>query len=686
MPIIPLHAGITLAALLGATAAGAQTVTPNPMENAADHPPSRAGTEIGIGDIVVTAHSMARSTQNVLSSVDLLGGDIAQRQNVDNSWELFARLPGVVLTDFNQGTTSGRFSIRGFNGEGEINAVKLLIDGVPSNDNAGGMPFIDMVPPLDIDRVELVRGTSDPRWGLHAIAGSADIRTRIGGTYLDAKALSGAFGTVDAQLSAGVETGALSQNYLVSYRRTDGYRDHADLDRLNLAGKWFVDMGAARVGVIARYSTADAEEPGYLTDADAYTARRRSYSVSQTDGGTREMAQYSLHLDADLADTLALTAIGYANTLRDDRFVRFSANVAQQRRYTDERQYGTVAALHWHPVVPFLHDLMIEGGGDVQWQHNVSQRWTADRRVLVARTRDQQFDLTVGGGYLQAIIRPTRWLTLTPAWRLDGVSGDFHNRASGTSAPINRYGTISQPKMSAAITPLGGVTLYGNYGRTFQIGAGSGAYLVAPRVRDVDPSINTGWEGGLKLSRGRWLTARIAAWQQTASGELRRRLNDPGGDFDNLGRTRRRGIDVEANVTPLPGLSGWASWSHQRARILVPDPASPGQAGNAIDHVPANVYTAGIEWTPGASPLRLSLWGNGQSAYELTPANDQGRFGSYVQVTAEAGWRLTRQVELSLQLRNMLNDLYEYVWFDGTQRLHAPADPRSLYGALRLRL
>lgn len=85
-----------------------------------DDTPARADTQVTIGgdEIVVTAKSMARSTANVLTSVDVLSGDVAQRQNVDNAWELFARLPGVVLTDFNQGTTSGRFSIRGFNGEG----------------------------------------------------------------------------------------------------------------------------------------------------------------------------------------------------------------------------------------------------------------------------------------------------------------------------------------------------------------------------------------------------------------------------------------------------------------------------------------------------------------------------------------------------------------------------------------
>jgi iron complex outermembrane receptor protein len=639
------------------------------------------GIAIGSGEVVVTARSMARASAPVLTSVDVLGGDIAQQQNVDNAWELFARLPGVVLTDFNQGTTSGRFSIRGFNGEGEINAVKLLIDGVPSNDNAGAMPFIDMVSPLDIASVELVRGTSDPRWGLHAIAGSASITTRTGGTYLDVRGIAGAFGTGDAQLSAGIETGRLSQNYSLGYRQTTGFRDHADLDRLNIAGKWFYDLGAAKLGLIMRHSRATADEPGYLTDADAGTDRRRSYPVSATDGGTRELSQYSVHLDADLASRLALTAVGYANTVADNRYVRFSASVPQQQRLADEQQYGLVSGLHWHAA----DWLMAEAGGDVQWQRNRSLRWTTDRRTVVAATRDQDVDLTVGGAYLQAVATPTRWLTVTPAWRLDRVGGTYTNKLTGVRYPVNDYGTISQPKLSVAVTPVAGITAYGNYGRTFQIGAGSGAFIVPPRVRDLDPSINEGFEAGVKVGWRRWLTARAAVWQQTASGELRRRLNDPSGEFDNLGETRRRGVDLEASVRPVAGLSAWASWSYQRATIRIPDPAAPAQAGNEIDHVPRNVYTAGSEWAPSGYRWRASLWGNGQSSYQLDPANDQGRFGEYLQLTAELAYRLAGPIEVSVQVRNLTDDHYEYVWFDGTQRLHAPADPRSVFASLRAR-
>ena len=197
----------------------------------------RADTSFSVGEIVVTARGMAGSTDNVLTSVDRLGGDVAQAADVDNVYELVGQMPGIQVTDFNQGTTSGKFSMRGFNGEGNINAVKLLIDGVPSNSNDGNMPYIDQVFPLNVETIEVVRGTSDPRYGLHAIAGSANIITRSGGTYLDARGAIGSYDTYEGQLAAGLESGKLTQNYMFAYRDSAGYRDHGDTKRLSLSGK-----------------------------------------------------------------------------------------------------------------------------------------------------------------------------------------------------------------------------------------------------------------------------------------------------------------------------------------------------------------------------------------------------------------------------------------------------------------
>lgn len=553
----------------------------------------KADTSFSVGEIIVTARGMAGSADNVLTSVDRMGGDVAQNADVDNVFELIGQMPGIQVTDFNQGTTSGKFSMRGFNGEGNINAVKLLIDGVPSNSNDGNMPFIDMVFPLNIETIEVVRGTTDPRFGLHAIAGSANIVTRSGGNYLDVRGAIGSYDTWEGQLVAGLERGSLSQNYQVAYRDSRGFRDHAGAQRLSLSGKWGLSLGDnVKLGAIARYYDVDAREPGYLTFADSRLSPRMTNAYNASDGDARSIQQYALTADVAFSDRLDWSSKAYFNRLRDDRYVKFSAGASQQRRLTEEDHYGASTALHWHGDVGGMA-LMLEAGGDVQWQDNKSVRWLSVARVPTSQTRDQQFDLTVGGAYVQAVLEPAPWLRITPAYRVERVGGKFANRLNGTGAPINDYGSIDQPKLSVAILPVAGLTLYGNWGKTFQIGLGSGAYLIPPRVIDLAPSINEGWELGMKYQLGKTFEARIAYWQQSATGEIARKLNDPLGDFENVGATDRKGFDVQMSVRPMADLSVWGAVAWQEARITVPAPATPQFAGNEIDHTPHWLWSGG---------------------------------------------------------------------------------------------
>ncbi|MCL6252079.1 TonB-dependent receptor [Altererythrobacter sp. KTW20L] len=643
-----------------------------------------ADTSFSVGDIIVTARGMAGNTGNVLTSVDRMGGDVAQAADVDNVYELIGQMPGVQVTDFNQGTTSGKFSLRGFNGEGNINAVKLLIDGVPSNSNDGNMPYIDMVFPLNIKTIEVVRGTSDPRFGLHAIAGSANIITRSGGNYIEARGSAGSYSTFEGQAVAGFDSGSLSQNYQVAYRDSRGYRDHGASQRLSLSGRWGLSVGDdVALGAIARYYEADAEEPGYLTFAASRADPQQTNAYNASDGDERDIQQYALTADVAFSDSLDWTSRAYFNRFDDDRFVKFSAGASQQRRLTREDHYGVMSALHWHGELGAM-PLMLEAGGDVQRQDNQSLRWLAVERVPTSQTRDQQFDLSVSGAYVQAVLEPADWLRITPAWRIDWVGGNFTNRLNSTTAPINDYGSIDQPKLSVAVLPAAGWTLYGNWGRTFQIGLGSGAYLIAPRVVDLAPSINEGWELGARYEVAGLFQARVAYWEQSASGEIARKLNDPLGDFENVGSTNRRGIDVQASVTPAQGLTLWGAFSWQEAIIAVPDPATPQLAGNAINHTPEALWSGGIDWTPG-DVLTLSLTTRGQSSYHLTTANTQGKWGALAVFDASASWQVSETVELGLAVKNITDDYYEYVWWDGAQSLHSPANPRNVTASARLR-
>ena len=196
-------------------------------------------------------------------------------------------------------------------------------------------------------------------------------------------------------------------------------------------------------------------------------------------------------------------------------------------------------------------------------------------------------------------------MRITPAYRIHWVGGDYVNRLDSSTAPVNDYGSIDQPKLSVAIMPAEGVTLYGNWGKTFQIGVGSSAYLISATQDDLSPSINEGWELGAKVQLGGLLETRLAWWQQSASNEFTRILNSPSGDSENLGATRRKGVDAQLNVHPVAGLSVWGALSWQQAVIRTPPASAPGTAGNEVDHTPHWLWSGGIDWLP-IEPLTIT--------------------------------------------------------------------------------
>lgn len=640
-----------------------------------------------LGEMVVTdsrAEAAGKlESRDILSSVDILNADKIANQNVLTSYDLFHRMPGVQITQFNQGTTTGKFSFRAFNGEGNINGVKLLIDGIPSNTNDGNMPFIDAVFPLDIESIEVVRGTNDPRYGLHAIAGDATINTYQGGNYLKGRVSYGGFNTPQIQTGLGHESGGFAQNYTINYISTSGYRDHADSDKKSFSGKWFYtpEDNKFKVGLIARWSDAEADEPGYLTQAQAQKNPRQSMPHNATDGDKRQTGQLSGHFDMNVRDDLFWSTKVYANTFDDKRWVTFSSNVAQQERLAEEIQYGAMTTLTYRPIISWLDDFSLESGFDVQYQNNKSYRYLTKNRVRTSQTRAQEFDFEIHGGYVQAMIQPFKWLRVTPGFRVDSVNGNFVNRANGKLADVNNYGNIWQPKMGAVITPIDGYSLYGNWGRTFQVATGAASYKTSATAKNLAPSINDGWEVGIKVQPVNWAEGRVAYWQQSATNEWRRQLNNPNGDSTNIGATDRKGVDVELKVSPIEPLSVWGTISLQKAIIKTPSPTTPQFKGNEIDHTPDYLFSAGIDYqfTP---EFKSSLWTTGQGAYFPDEANKRKQVGEYALLNLDLSYKVNKMVELQFQAKNLTNTYWEYVWDDGAQTLHSPGDGRAFYGAI----
>ncbi|WP_022979725.1 TonB-dependent receptor [Ideonella sp. B508-1] len=669
-PSLSLIATAACALSLPAQAQAPSTATP-------------AGTTFEIGRVEVTGRATGPvSASQVLSSVDVVWGDTLSDTTIGHAWEIFSRVPGIQLTNFNQGTTSGKISMRGFNGEGEVNAVKLLLDGIPSNSNDGNMPYLDLVTPLDVATITTVRGTNDARYGLYNIAGNVDVASRIGGQGQDLRLATGGHGLADLQWTTAMESGDWSQNTALALRHDDGARDHASADQLTLAGKWFWQADPDwRLGLILRHHSQRAQEPGYLDDQDAVDHPDMSYAISATDGGNRQVSQASLHLDGQWAPDLSWSLKSWVNHYDDSRWVRYSATTSQQERDSQELHTGLRSQWSWR-LLPAR--LTLEAGVDLEHQRNDSQRYLTVERSRSSQTRDQHWTLDTTGGFLQALWQPTPAWRIVPAWRIDSVGGHFENRLTGTEADINHYGLIHQPKLSTVWTLVPGHSLYANWGRTFQIGVGAASYKIPPRQADLAPSRNTGWELGWKFQPLEALQGRLAVWQQLATDEVNRRLNDPSGDSENVGATRRRGLDLQLQASLTPQWQAWTGLSLQRARITTPAPDAPDTAGKELDHVSHVLYNGGLDWQ--ARPnLRLSLSYQGQTRYYLERSNSTGRWGGATTVNLALDWQMQPDVDWTLALNNLSDERAGYVWWDGSQRLHSPVEGFNVQGSLRVR-
>ena len=193
-----------------------------------------------IETVTVDADRAPFESRDVIGSVTIIGKDQIANESVNEPLDLLRKLPGVHTEQFNQGIISSDIGVRGFNSQGDVAPLKLLIDGIPSNIHEG---VADLKPifPLDIERIEIVRGTADPRYGLYAVAGSLHVDTRQGGNGNLFRGIAGSFDTFEAQATSAFENDRVSQNLFGGFRYSDGYRDHSELQKYALSGKCMRD-------------------------------------------------------------------------------------------------------------------------------------------------------------------------------------------------------------------------------------------------------------------------------------------------------------------------------------------------------------------------------------------------------------------------------------------------------------
>jgi len=123
--------------------------------------------------IVVVAGKAQQRLDQAAVSISVVSARDIQRRSATNLIEALETAPGVNFI-------GEQINIRGSTGYtfGAGNKVLLLLDGVPVYASDTGQFNWDMLPPLDIEQIEVLKGAGSTLWGASALGGVVNVITR----------------------------------------------------------------------------------------------------------------------------------------------------------------------------------------------------------------------------------------------------------------------------------------------------------------------------------------------------------------------------------------------------------------------------------------------------------------------------------------------------------------------------
>ena len=490
----------------------------------------------------VTVHATrtdARLSDTPLSVVILSTGDL-EASAAPVLDDVLRQVPGFTLFrrsgSRTANPTSQGASLRGIGASGASRAV-VLDDGVPLNDPFGGWVPWGRVPLLALDRVEVLRGGASDLYGNAALAGVVDlVRRPVQGPMLLAE---GALGDADSRSS------------LVFVR-----------------GAWF----------------------------DESRANGTPYQANDT-----RLRQLQLGFDRRGArGSLGLRAYGTDQTYHQT----FSAVSEDRTRETPSRAQEV-------PSTAFgvsLHGTRAAGSVALLGGLQASQvRGTSDETVF---TPGGTLNTSAGGrqrtasGFAQVAWHPAQRVSLTTGLRLDAWrNGDAARSNAGvTTALAEREETAWSPRLGVTWQAASSLAVTGSAYRSFRAPTLNELYRPF-RVGNVLTQANesleaerlTGFEAGARWGRGPaslratlfWMTvddpiANVTLTVTPALTTQQRR---------NLGRSRSRGAEVDAEARLSSGLSLSAGYLFADARVIE-NPADPLLVGLRTPQVPRHQASA----------------------------------------------------------------------------------------------
>lgn len=530
--------------------------------------------------------------------------------------DVLRKVPGLNIQKYPRGDMGHQIGLRGFIGN---NGVAIVIDGMPMNTihwYHGQMEIGWLIPEM-IDRIEVIKGPFSALYGDFALGGVINIVTKKADPGASLGAYGGSFGT-------GRGVGIFSQPtwkivpFLVweGYTR-DGYRINSDYHRGQFFNKFTFPVGGGDLSLRLHYSARSWGDAGYLrVDQIKAGIVRRTWAANITDGGNGENVNLVLNYRPKGGEEgLHLNLYG---TYLWNQTARTFIPAPQRRRDCWEYYGGWKILYDYRP----LEQLSLVVGSDLRYDTGrSSESNTQNFYTVVAQRFLYDFDYFSSGFFAQAQYRPWSFLKLVGGLRYDIYNIHIDNRLRPQNSGHCTPDALS-PKIGLVLTPLEDVHLYANYGRGF----------ISPPITQVSPFSATqrpnfdlglaelnSWDVGINVLL--WKLLQLNLDYYYTRYEREQVFNPLTQMVENMGESKRTGLDLEFKLFPLKDLTLYGSVSLIRARLK--NPVTPG--AYYIIGQPENLSTLGVNyqraWDLGNQELVLDFcWARSGRK----PADEQG--------------------------------------------------------------
>ncbi len=573
------------------------------------------------------------------STISIITSEELEQRQIRFVSDALRAVPGIAVSRLGPVGTTTQVRIRG----AEANHTVVLIDGVKIND-----PFTSEVDfahllSAQIDRIEILRGPQSVLYGSEAIGGVISIFTKRGaaGVQADASAEGGSFSTYGG--SAAVRGATATLNYALSASalktdgtnvsrfgsEDDGYRNGTVYARVGWAPLSYASLDASLRYRDSR-SEFDPQDFGFPSGATVGLI---------IDGDRRSEGE---QLDAKLRGRLTTGPLehqlGFAHTqTEEDTFANDVFTNGFKGKRSRINYQGT-----WR-----FGGLKVPQALTLAAEHERQQFESKGPTPASAQNQTRKNDKTgVAGEYR---VRLPSLTALTFSVRRD----DHELFADATTYRI----TAAQPLgprvkvRGSAGTGIANPTFFELFGFI------PGSFNPNPGLK---PEKSRGFDVGADFviaHNGRLsLTYLDADLENEITGTFN--LNTFRSSVANLsGKSKRRGVEVEAQYAPSENLTVWVSYTYSDSKQ--PD----GQIEvRRPRHVGSAAITYALRNTAGAITLAVDHNGRQEDLDFRGFTSARVTLRDYTLVRLTGQYNLTRNMSLTARVENLLNQDYEEVF------------------------